>query len=101
MIKDMLEMESDKIKLCDFGLATHVDVKEYLYKRCGTPGYVAPEIVNADSNDPHFRSNSKCDAFSVGVIMYLLLSKPMSKDSWCYSFPRRNLQRNTQENFRM
>lgn len=75
MLKDMEEVESEKIKLCDFGLATHVDVKDYLYKRCGTPGYVAPEIVNADANDSSFRVNSKCDAFSVGVIMYLLLSR--------------------------
>ena len=98
MIKDMLEIDCDKIKLCDFGLATHVDVKDYLYKRCGTPGYVAPEIVNADSNDPHFRSNSKCDAFSVGVIMYLLLSISMSKVSWCHPVSRRNVQNDTQTN---
>ena len=53
MPKDIDEVESDKIKLCDFGLATHVDVKEYLYKRCGTPGYVCPEVVNADANATH------------------------------------------------
>ena len=77
MLKHHTDVSPDNIKLCDFGLATHVDVKEYLYKRCGTPGYVAPEIVNADANDPNFRVNSKCDAFSVGVIMYLLLSSPL------------------------
>lgn len=82
MLKDMDEVESEKIKLCDFGLATHVDVKEYLYKRCGTPGYVSPEVVNADANDSNFRVNSKCDSFSTGVIMYLLLSNP-----WCKSQP--------------
>lgn len=75
MLKHQTDVSPDNIKLCDFGLATHVDVKEYLYKRCGTPGYVAPEIVNADANDPNFKVNSKCDAFSVGVIMYLLLSR--------------------------
>lgn len=75
MLKDEEEIETSKIKLCDFGLATHVNVKEYLYKRCGTPGYVAPEIVNADANDPHFRLSCKSDVFSVGVIMYLLASK--------------------------
>ena len=28
--------------VADFGLATFADVKEYLFIRCGTPGYVAP-----------------------------------------------------------
>jgi serine/threonine protein kinase len=28
--------------IADFGLATEVDIPEYLYVRCGTPGYVAP-----------------------------------------------------------
>merc|ERR1711920_351580 len=31
-----------KIRIIDFGLGTFIDQKEYLYKRCGTPGYVAP-----------------------------------------------------------
>jgi serine/threonine protein kinase len=33
--------------LGDFGLAISldVDVKEVFYKRCGTPGYIAPEIL--------------------------------------------------------
>ncbi len=33
-----------KIKIIDFGLATFVDQKVWLFKRCGTPGYVAPEV---------------------------------------------------------
>ena len=31
--------------IADFGLATNVDLDKYLFFRCGTPGYVAPEIV--------------------------------------------------------
>ena len=64
----------ENFKICDFGLATAVKVDSYLYKRCGIPGYVAPEIVKADSNDPNFRATTKCDVFSAGVILYLLLS---------------------------
>ena len=63
-------------KICDFGLATYEDVESYLYKRCGTPGYVSPEIVKADADDKFFRASSKCDTFSAGVILYLLLSRP-------------------------
>lgn len=28
--------------IIDFGLATFVDDEEYLYNRCGTPGFVSP-----------------------------------------------------------
>ena len=32
-------------KIIDFGLGTFVNVKEFLFKRCGTPGFVAPEVI--------------------------------------------------------
>ena len=32
--------------ICDFGLATYADEEKYLFVRCGTPGFVAPEIIN-------------------------------------------------------
>lgn len=31
--------------IADFGLSACVDAEDYLYYRCGTPGYVAPEIT--------------------------------------------------------
>ena len=36
--------------ICDFGLATYMDVpsNELTLKKCGTPGYVAPEVQNAN-----------------------------------------------------
>jgi calcium-dependent protein kinase len=35
-----------ELGICDFGLATHADENKYLFVRCGTPGFVAPEIIN-------------------------------------------------------
>ena len=32
--------------IIDFGLATFVDAVPYLYFRCGTPGFLSPEIAN-------------------------------------------------------
>ncbi len=61
-----------EIVLADFGLATFVNEKDMLYKRCGTPGFVAPEILTYLDNEQFY--NSKCDIFSVGVIFYLLLT---------------------------
>ena len=42
-------LKSDKefhIKISDFGLGAIVNEKEHLFNKCGTPGYVAPEIFN-------------------------------------------------------
>ena len=34
-----------EIKLADFGLSEVFTKKEMIFSRCGTPGYVAPEIL--------------------------------------------------------
>jgi serine/threonine protein kinase len=36
----------ETLKIVDFGLATETGVKKYMFPKCGTPGYVAPEILN-------------------------------------------------------
>ena len=36
--------------IVDFGLACHADDEKYLFYRCGTPGYVAPEIIALSEN---------------------------------------------------
>jgi serine/threonine protein kinase len=41
----MIDNTLDSIKIVDFGLATHIDEPKYIFVRCGTPGYVAPEII--------------------------------------------------------
>ena len=38
------ERGSLEVVIGDLGLATAIDAEEYLYTKCGTPGYVAPEI---------------------------------------------------------
>ena len=34
--------------IADFGLSHDVLESEVVFKRCGTPGYIAPEILNFD-----------------------------------------------------
>lgn len=59
--------------VADFGLATLADEKEYLFIRCGTPGYVAPEVVNL--KDLSAKYDPICDIFSLGVIFHMLALK--------------------------
>lgn len=73
ILKEKDKLENCTLKLVDFGLATVADVPEYLFKRCGTPGYVAPEIINAPSNE-NIHYSPKCDVFSAGIIFYILIT---------------------------
>jgi len=54
------------IKIADFGFAKKVTSKK-LTTQCGTPGYVAPEILEGVPYD------ESADMWSVGVILYILL----------------------------
>ena len=57
--------------ICDFGLATYADEEKYLFVRCGTPGFVAPEIINI--RDMSTKSEPISDVFSAGIIFHYLL----------------------------
>lgn len=56
---------SKSLKLGDFGLA--VESQDYLYTVCGTPTYVAPEILAETGY------GFKVDIWAAGVITYILL----------------------------
>ena len=58
--------------IVDFGLAVDVDAEDYIFYRCGTPGYVAPEIISYEKGS---KLTPECDIFSVGCIFHILLVK--------------------------
>jgi calcium/calmodulin-dependent protein kinase I len=55
------------VKLADFGFAIQSEGHMSLKTQCGTPGYVAPEIL---STQPYGKA---VDMWSIGVITYILL----------------------------
>jgi calcium/calmodulin-dependent protein kinase I len=55
------------ICIADFGLADYFNPKgDYMFKRCGTPGYVAPEVLQDKIYD------YKVDLFSAGTLMFIM-----------------------------
>ncbi|KRW98666.1 Protein kinase-like domain [Pseudocohnilembus persalinus] len=59
------------LKILDFGLAAYEDEYPYMFPKCGTPGYVAPEVVNLQDKQKGY--SCICDMFSVGSIFNVLL----------------------------
>lgn len=68
---NLLISESMEIKLADFGLATRLNEHQKRTTLCGTPNYIAPEILNRDGH------GYEADVWSLGCIVYtLLLGRP-------------------------
>ena len=61
------ESDDSDIKIADFGFAKKVHKPNSLTTQCGTPGYVAPEILEGKPYD------TQADMWSLGVIVYILL----------------------------
>ena len=61
------------IKISDFGFSTIIKCSEEgndtLHSTCGTPNYVAPEIIKKVGYDGRLT-----DIWSMGVILYVLLA---------------------------
>lgn len=54
------------VKIADFGLATIIEPDAMEKMRCGSPGYVAPEVLN------NLGYNTKADIFSAGIILFVM-----------------------------
>ncbi|TAQ83516.1 hypothetical protein B7494_g8157 [Chlorociboria aeruginascens] len=58
------------VKVADFGLAKIIGEESFTTTLCGTPSYVAPEILE-DSR--HRRYTRAVDVWSLGVVLYICL----------------------------
>lgn len=58
---------NNSIKVIDFGASQKFETNKKMNQIYGTAYYIAPEILKSEYNE-------KCDIWSIGVIMYILLS---------------------------
>lgn len=58
------------VKLADFGLAKIIGEESFTTTLCGTPSYVAPEILE---DTKHRRYTRAVDIWSLGVVLYICL----------------------------
>ncbi|KAK6192048.1 hypothetical protein SNE40_003595 [Patella caerulea] len=61
------------VKVSDFGFATVVNKDEELTELCGTPGYLAPEVLAVSMYDNAPGYGKEVDMWACGVIMFTLL----------------------------
>ena len=60
---------NNNIKLCDFGVGKMIHEGEILTDQCGTPAYIAPEILENKGYE-----GPPVDIWSSGVVLYSMLS---------------------------
>ena len=60
------DSKNSRVKIADFSLAEEFFPNKKFNALCGTPGFMAPEILNGDQYD------EKVDVFSLGIILYMM-----------------------------
>ncbi|MQL82629.1 hypothetical protein Taro_015109 [Colocasia esculenta] len=68
----LVDDDNGDLKVCDFGLSALSDTRHHdglLHTTCGTPAYVAPEVMSQRGYD-----GAKADIWSCGVVLFVLLA---------------------------
>ena len=62
--------ENIELKIADFGLSDEIiPPMTTLFQRCGSPGYIAPEVLRSEGY------NFKADVFSLGSVFFNILTR--------------------------
>ena len=67
-LENILIIKDDIIKLIDFGFAVKTDKETYQNLFCGSPSYMAPEIINKENYIAQYS-----DIWSLGVLLFSML----------------------------
>ncbi|MCJ8738546.1 hypothetical protein PDJAM_G00037050 [Pangasius djambal] len=72
--ENILLDDQGHIKLSDFGFSVQLQSGEKLRELCGTPGYLAPEILKCSMDETHEGYGKEVDLWACGVILFTLLA---------------------------
>ena len=64
----LLDLDNN-IKICDFGVSRKINKGDIMFEQCGTPAYIAPEILINKGYE-----GFGVDIWSAGVVLYAMLS---------------------------
>ena len=67
-LDNILLDKNNNLKLCDFGISLFIKNNNFYTDRCGTPAYIAPEIIQSKYK------GFKSDFWSLGVTLFILLT---------------------------
>ncbi|XP_053721567.1 phosphorylase b kinase gamma catalytic chain, liver/testis isoform [Synchiropus splendidus] len=72
--ENILLDDQGHIKLSDFGFSVQLQPGQKLRELCGTPGYLAPEILKCSMDETHPGYGKEVDLWACGVILFTLLA---------------------------
>jgi len=84
----LLDIEGN-IKLSDFGLARVADSNSMMTTFCGTPQYIAPEVIKLGNKSAY---TPAVDMWSLGCILFLILTNKLPFDGEDLNLLFKNIQ---------
>ncbi len=67
---DNILLDCEKgVKICDFGVSKIIKKGQVIKEQCGTPAYLAPEIIIDKGYEGFY-----ADLWSLGVLLYVMIS---------------------------
>ena len=76
LLRQQENLSAADVVIVDFGLSTRYHETNSIYKWCGTPGSMSPEILRAQRANREFVvGDEKSDIFAIGLLGYTMIAR--------------------------